>query len=70
MVLNLVTVKTIKGKKIVRLGDIVTDYLASKIKIDLTCFIILAVDLGTSSTATQYLRLCIILKLSGTLYKM
>lgn len=69
IVLNLVTVKSQAGKKIVVLKDIFRYYLSNNLVIDVLSFMILLLDISGDFRIISYLRLFIVFKLPQCLSK-
>lgn len=67
IVINLISIKTIEGRKILAIREIFLNYIKHKFFIDILCLIILIVDINTRFSITNYLRLCVVLKIKECL---
>lgn len=63
IIINFISIKTIDGRKIIPLKEIFINYIKRKFFIDLLCLVILIVDINSRFIVTNYVRLCVVLKI-------
>lgn len=68
--LSAFTTKSISGKKMVKIKDIIFHYFKESLLIDLMMIVMLIVDLSNDARILNYLKLVIILKIPFLLEKM
>ena len=69
IVLNLISIKSEAGKKVVIIEEIVRYYVSHNFWVDVISFFILLLDISTNIEGMSYLRLFIIFKLPACLSK-
>jgi hypothetical protein len=69
IVLNLISIKSEAGKKVVIIEEIVRYYVSRNFWVDVISFFILLLDISTNIQGMSYLRLFIIFKLPACLSK-
>lgn len=69
IILNLISIKSEAGKKIVIIKEIISHYFSKSFMIDIISFFILLLDISTSYPIISVFRLFIIFKLPQCLHK-